>query len=358
MGKPYKKLKRILLILGITGAVYGVSRYLLPLVIPFLLAWGLALLLRPSAFWLARHSRITLYMQGKKKVLFIPAGIIGVVELLLILFILTMMLYFGGRKLCLEAGMFLEQIPIWVSMLDAWLTGMCHQVETCFCLPADCLVLLMREMLQGLMDSLKQTAMPYLMVNSVTIFQYGIKVFVVSVILLVSVGMILEEMDLWKRRCEESLFQKEFILIAHRLAIVANAYLKTQGIIMVLTTLICMAGLWILKNPYYLLMGIGIGILDALPIFGTGMILIPWAILCFFGKNWGEGLILLALYLICYFMRELLEAKLMGSRVGLTSLETLISMYVGLQLFGIAGLFLGPIGLLIIEDLIKAAEET
>jgi predicted PurR-regulated permease PerM len=105
-------------------------------------------------------------------------------------------------------------------------------------------------------------------------------------------------------------------------------------------------------------MGIGIGILDALPIFGTGTILIPWAILCFFGKNWGEGLILLALYLICYFMRELLEAKLMGSRVGLTSLETLISMYVGLQLFGIAGLFLGPIGLLIIEDLIKAAEET
>ncbi|MCI8269915.1 MAG: AI-2E family transporter [Lachnospiraceae bacterium] len=358
MGKPYKKLKRILLILGITGAVYGVFRYLLPLVIPFLLAWGLALLLRPSAFWLARYSRITLRMGGRKKTIFVPAGIIGVVELLLIICAVTLMLYFGGRKLCLEAGMFLEQIPIWVSALDTWLTGMCHQVENCFCLPPDCLVLLMREMLQGLMESLKQTAMPYLMVNSVTIFQYGVKASVVSVILLVSVGMILGEMELWRRRCEDSLFQKEFALIAHRLAIVANAYLKTQGIIMVLTTLICMAGLWILKNPYYLLAGIGIGILDALPIFGTGTVLIPWAMLCFFGRNWGEGMILLVLYLICYFLRELLEAKLMGNQVGLTSLETLISMYAGLKLFGIFGLFLGPIGLLLIEDLVKSAEET
>ena len=49
MGKPDKKLKRILLIIGITGAVYGVFRYLLPLVVPFLLAWGLALMLRPTS---------------------------------------------------------------------------------------------------------------------------------------------------------------------------------------------------------------------------------------------------------------------------------------------------------------------
>ena len=48
----------------------------------------------------------------------------------------------------------------------------------------------------------------------------------------------------------------------------------------------------------------------------------------------------------------------MGNQVGLTSLETLISMYAGLKLFGIFGLFLGPIGLLLIEDLVKSAEET
>ena len=122
---------------------------------------------------------------------------------------------------------------------------------------------------------------------------------------------------------------------------------------MLLTTLICTGGFWLLKNPYYILAGMGIGILDALPIFGTGTILVPWGIFCFFQKRWGEGLILMALYLICYLLREILEAKMIGNRVGLTSLETLISMYVGLQLFGIAGFLLGPIGLLLIEEMVN-----
>ena len=65
---------------------------------------------------------------------------------------------------------------------------------------------------------------------------------------------------------------------------------------------------------------------------------------------------MLAIYLACYFLREILEAKLMGSRVGLSPLETLISMYVGLRLFGILGLILGPVGILLIGDLVKAWE--
>lgn len=62
---------------------------------------------------------------------------------------------------------------------------------------------------------------------------------------------------------------------------------------------------------------------------------------------------MLALYLICYALREIMEAKLMGNQVGLSSLETLVSMYVGLELFGISGLLLGPVGLLLVEDLVK-----
>jgi sporulation integral membrane protein YtvI len=353
MGKPEKKLKRILLIMGITGAVYGTFRYLLPLVVPFLVAWGLAAFLRPTALWLSAHCRVTIYANGKERIWALPVGVAGIGELFVIMGVLFWLLYFGSRALCLEAGMFLDQIPVWVEELDAWLTGMCHWVEDCFCLTPNCLVLLMREMLRGLMESLKQGAMPYLMVNSVTVFRWGMEFTVVSVILLVAVGMILQEMEVWKRRCKGSLFCQEYDLMGRRLTNVANAYLKTQGIIMVLTTLICTAGFWMLGNPYYILAGLGIGILDAFPILGTGTILVPWAIFCFFGKRWGRGLFLLGLYLVCYFLREILEAKLMGNRVGLSSLETLISMYVGLKLFGILGLILGPVGLLLVEDLVE-----
>ena len=169
-------------------------------------------------------------------------------------------------------------------------------------------------------------------------------------------GLCLQEMDRWKKRCAMSIYNREYALIGRRLAIVANAYLKTQGIIMMLTAAICTVGFWLLGNPYYILAGVGIGILDALPVFGTGTVLIPWAVVMFFSGRWGRGIVLLALYLICYFLREILEAKLMGDRVGLSPLETLMSMYVGLELFGIVGFLLGPVGLLLIKDLVEALE--
>ena len=96
-----------------------------------------------------------------------------------------------------------------------------------------------------------------------------------------------------------------------------------------------------------------IGLLDALPIFGTGTVLIPWGIFLMLQQKWYQGVMLLGLYLVCYFMREFVEAKLMGKKMGLTPLETLMSMYVGLQLFGFLGFILGPVGLMLIEDLVE-----
>lgn len=352
MGKPDKKLKKILLVLGITSAVYGSFRYLLPLVIPFLIAWGAAEVLRPSAVWISRRCRIT--VRGRSRG--IPVGAVGVAELLVIMAVVGAGFYAGGRKLCSEAFMLTQQVPLWIEETDRWLTALCHRMEDSFCLRADFLVLLMREMLRGLLAGVKKAAMPYLMVNSVSVFRWGVEVTVVTVVTLVSVGLAMQEMEMWKKRCAESAYGEEFALIGRRLAMAASAYLKTQGVIMILTSLICTVGFWMLGSPYYILAGLGIGVLDALPVFGTGTVLIPWAIWTFFCHRWGRGAALLALYLICYFLREILEAKMMGDRVGLSPLETLISMYVGLQLFGIIGFLLGPIGLLLIEDLVRALE--
>ena len=154
----------------------------------------------------------------------------------------------------------------------------------------------------------------------------------------------------WKERIQESLYQPEFVRIKNLLCIVANAYLRTQGIIMILTTIVCTFGFFLLGNPYYILAGVGIGLLDALPVFGTGTVLLPWTIFCFLQGQWGRGMTVFGIYLICYFLREILEARLMGDEVGLTPLETLASIYIGLQLFGIFGFLLGPVGLLLVKE--------
>ena len=78
MGKPEKKLKKILRILGITGAVYGVFRFLLPLVVPFLFAVLFAVWLWPSAQKISRHLRWK--VPGIRRELIIPEGAVAVYE--------------------------------------------------------------------------------------------------------------------------------------------------------------------------------------------------------------------------------------------------------------------------------------
>lgn len=354
MVKPDKKLKRKLLILGITGAVYGSFRFLLPLVIPFLIAYGIALLLAPSSRYLAARLRTKRKIRGKRRG--IPVGVIGAVELVIILHLLMTGLYFGSKKLCVEAARLLEQLPVWIGSLETWMTGICHQMEVIFCLEKDYLVLMIREMAAGLFISLKEAAMPYLMANSVTIFKVGMEVIVFTIILIIATALSLQESDRWSERVGRCVCHQEIAIIIRRLKVVCNAYLKTQGVIMLLTMCICTAVFWLMGNSYYMLAGFGLGLVDALPILGTGTVLVPWAIISFISGHWGSGIVLLILYVVCYFMREILEAKMMGEQVGLSPLETLISMYVGLQLFGIAGFLLGPVGLLLIMDLVTYLE--
>lgn len=354
MGKPDKKLKRKILIVGIAGAVYLVFRFLLPLVIPFLISYGTALLLRPSARWLAARLRTKRTIKGKRRG--IPVGVIGAAELLLLLLLLVAGLYCCGKKLCLEAALLLEQVPAWLDRLEQWTNGLCHQMETFLCLEEDHLVLMVREMTEGLLRSVKDGTMPYLMTNSVAFFKAGIAIIVFTIILIIATALSLQEMDRWKERCQRSVWQREIDIILKRLKIVCNAYLKTQGVIMLLTAGLSTAVFWLMKCPYYLLAGAGLGLVDALPVLGTGTVLVPWAVISLIRGQWGTGIVLLILYIVCYFIREILEAKLMGEQVGLSPLETLIAMYVGLLLFGIPGFLLGPIALLLIMDLVTLLE--
>ena len=95
MEKPKEKLKKILIILGITGAVYAGCKYLLPLVIPFFAAYAMALLLEPSSAWLSRK----LSSRWKGRSVRFPIELIGGAELLLILAALSAGIYFGGQRL-------------------------------------------------------------------------------------------------------------------------------------------------------------------------------------------------------------------------------------------------------------------
>lgn len=352
MVKPSRKLKKTLLILGVTGAVYLCFHYLLPLVIPFLIAYIFALSLRPSVLWIEKKCRFTV----KGKIFKIPLAVIGGFEIIIVMMLLGILFYVAGRRLWLEAKLLFENLPKILEGIDKWLLDNCVFIERILKLPDGCAVDVVRDMIISGETAIKSKAMPYLMVNSMTIVKYVIKIMVMIVILIIATVLSLQEMEDIKKRRDNSMFCHEYAMLGNRLATVGIAWVKTQGTIMLFTTVICTAGLFFMGNPYCILLGIGIGILDALPILGTGTILIPWILFSLIRKQWTYGVGLLVIYIICYFLREIMEAKIMGGKVGLTPLETLVSMFTGFQLFGVMGFILGPIGLLLIEDIVGLYE--
>lgn len=349
MVKPEKKLKKVLLILGITGAVYGGFRYLLPLVIPFLLAYATAVWLRPSVRFLERRLKWDLW--GKE--FCVPGWLIGAAELLLLFAGIIFLFYLGGRMFFAQIRSFISQIPLWANRLEEWVTAVCLRLEAALGFSAGFLSERVGSVAEELMEAARTVTMPALMDQSVQAVGKLAGGLVFFFIYFIAVILCLQEMEELRERKSRSVFHRELSLLGRRLVAVGNAWLRTQLLLFFLVSLICMAGLLLLGNSYFLLLGPVIGLVDALPVFGAGTVLIPWFLISFLQGRWGRGLALLFLYLVCYLLRQVAEARLMGGQVGLTALETLFSMYVGLRLFGIAGFLLGPIGFLMIEDLLR-----
>lgn len=344
--ETYEKCRRFFRVIGITVIVYVTFQYLLPLVSPFLLAGVTAMLLRPSVFWVSDRLRFV----WKGKIRQISPGIVALVELTLLTAVVGVLIFYGGRLLFGQLYQFAEHLPAWIHRLDIRLTGVCRQMEDVFSMKQDTMVTVAREMIWTLVDTAKAGTMPYLMENSFSVVSGVVNACVLTLVFVIGVILTVQEWEQWKKRIKRTWFCSEFRRVGHLLQKVAHAYIRTQGLIMLLTACICTVGLWFLGNPYSILIGMGVGLLDALPVFGTGTVLIPWTVILCFQRKWLQGLTILGIYVACYLIREFAETKMMGDRVGLSPLETLVSIYVGLQLFGIMGVVLGPVGVLIVRE--------
>ncbi len=129
-----------------------------------------------------------------------------------------------------------------------------------------------------------------------------------------------------------------------------GGYLKAQGILITVTFCELFIGLSIFRIDYALILAIVIAIIDALPILGTGTVLIPWGIVLLVMGNYPLAFGILGMYLFITIVRQLIEPKIVGTQIGIYPLLTLIAMYTGVQLIGVLGLIVGPIVLIILKN--------
>lgn len=142
--------------------------------------------------------------------------------------------------------------------------------------------------------------------------------------------------------------------VKRRMAVMALKYIRAYLLIFVMTFAELAVGFCVLGVDYALIIALVTALVDVLPVFGVGSVLIPWSILLLISGNRYMGIGLLVIYACITIVRQICEPKIVGESIGLHPLVTLVSMYAGFKLIGIGGMMLGPALALAISGIVGA----
>lgn len=342
------KIKLLLGTLAITAGVFFIFKYLFWLIWPFALGLLMAYLIEKPVCKLASLK----LFKGKKMV---AASILMTIIFAVLLFLIGGIFYVIGR----EIQGFLQNLDYNIVMGRQMVAKICCNFDDWFGMSEGCSY----RALCGCVDRImivvtnsdgtfiknvvsKVVTLSFPVIKSIVVIVSEVVILFLSAIYLVSA---LPDI----RRCIKSgIFSEELKAVKDEVSRLIKVYFKIELIIMIINGALCVVVLMLLKNPYALIIGISIGVIDALPIFGTGTILIPWVIVMVLMKNIGKAAVLFVLYLATYFVREIMESKCLGDKMGIAPFTMLAVIFIGILVFGIMGFILGPLSYCIIKALV------
>jgi len=334
----------IITLATITLGVYLGLKYFLPLILPFLVAYFLAWIIRPVTELLNRKFRVPRVIGGSAALLLLVA-VFGTSICMLI------------NILIKQAFAFIKNLPVYLNGIADKLDSICGRCDRLLGYDGGTMRKIVDDNLRNSVDKVKSNLMPKLTEHTIAITLWVIAFTGILLIVFVAAVLIAKDLPDFHKRYENNPIYKDVHKVTVKLSEAGMAYLRCQLIIMLIVAGICILGLYLIKNDYAALLGIGIAIMDALPILGSGIVFVPWGIIMLINGKIYMAAILITIYLLCQIAREVLEPKLIGNRIGIRPIFTLISMYIGVKLFSIIGFFLGPIGLVIILTIYKVVNE-
>lgn len=339
--------RRLVLLLGsgvIVFLVYLAVRYLFVLASPFIIAYGIALAIEKPVNALAK------VLRGKKTL----ASTLIVTGLTIIIAAAVFYITWLGVA---EIKSFIANFEYLFIMVRQKTAGICLDVDGMLGLSDGCSL----EFVCSCADRIRRifrNGHPEEVVSSVLRISFPILVntaviagaVIVCLISVVYLSGVLEKLRKWR---ENSIFREEVCALTLELKKLIQVYFKIELIIMLINAGICIAGLLLIHNPYAVVIGILIGLVDALPFFGTGTVLIPWAVILLLFRNYYAGAVLLSVYVMTYFVREIMESKCMGDRLGIAPFTMLMVIFTGIMVYGILGFILGPLSYCMMKALIR-----
>lgn len=327
--------KKFLSFLVIFLAAWLSARYLLPLLFPFLLGAGLALIAEPV---------VELFSKKMHMPRVIATGIgvsmafcfIALLVLLACAFLVKELQYLAGVLPDLE-----DTTRSGLSLLENWLVGLAELAPSAI---ARALRQNISEFFSG-GTALLNKGIRYILGLAGTLLTHVPDSALTLGTAVISGYMICAKLPVIRRRLSQWLPKeklKPLLRMLKRIRTAMGGWLMAQLKLSGVTFLLLSGGLLLLRIPYALLWALGISALDAFPVLGTGTVLLPWSLICFLQADTARAIGLLGVYAAITLIRSMLEPKLVGSHLGLDPLVTLVSVYAGYKLWGIGGMILAP----------------
>lgn len=330
----------------IVGAmIFIVFKYGIFWIMPFVLGFVLAFILKPLINWISVKLRI------KRKLV---AGII----LLLLYGTVGVLLFLLGTKLFISIRIFIQKLPyIYSADIQPAMLVIINNVEE-FILKLDpTLVQGIQEISSSLIDTITSFA-TYLssgVVSVVSGFARSVPTFFVGFIFFIisSFFLSMDYYDITGFIMRQFTPRVRGIVFDIKDYLVGNLFkiIKSYAILMSITFVELTIGLSILSVDNAVTIAIGIALLDILPVLGTGGIVIPWVIIEFLKGDITLAIGLFILYIVITIIRNIIEPKIVGQQIGLHPLVTLICMFIGVKLFGFLGIFILPLIVIVIKNL-------
>lgn len=165
------------------------------------------------------------------------------------------------------------------------------------------------------------------------------------------------EIDLWKviaRKKTPQTLKTAFDFFKNHVIKAIFSYLRAQFLLVSITFALIFTGLLILGTGNAFYIAILCALFDLLPLLGVPVILLPWAIYLLIVGQTGLGIGLIVLLVITMLVRQLAEPKIAGNSIGVTSAYLMLSfMIISLSIFGVSGLIMSPILLILIKELMQ-----
>lgn len=336
--------KKYLFFLITVAGVYFFIKYFLPLAYPFVIACFIVAPLHPVLERIERKTHI-----GKG---FLTMGILFICGCILILALWAAAAWCVGHISSMISG-----LDVFERQLGCFITDCSQFLEESIGYDAGEIETVILDRVDIFIENFQVNIMPRLMEESVYyvkgIFSIG-AFLAITFIATVLLAKDYENIVISVKRLAGS----QYVLrIVSSLGHMVVTFIRAQLLIMAGISIIALAGLSAAGIPGAVELGILAGLLDALPFIGTGIVLIPLAFWQLVQGSPLRAFLCVMVYVACALLREFLEPKLIGKRMGLLPVAVLASVYIGVKLYGLGGIFLGPLSLLLIKEILSIYKE-